>query len=53
MKLFLDVSALPSGLTNLSIVIEARVGSGAARGRQTMFDLTLPLRTEIDLEVLG
>ena len=53
MKLLLDVSAVPSGLTNLTIVAEARVGSGAARGEQTIFNLTLPLRTEIDVEVLG
>lgn len=54
MELKLDLTSIPSGSTDLfSIIVEARMNGAEAKGRQTRFNLTVPLTTAIDVEVLG
>ena len=54
MEFDLDVTSVPSGGSEtLTIVIEARTKGVASMGKQPRFNLTIPLRTAIDLEVSG
>lgn len=54
MELALDLASIPSGSSGLfSINVEARMRSVEAKGRQTRFNLTVPLITAIDVEILG
>lgn len=56
MEFELDVTSLngaPGRDESLTLVIEARTSSAEAKGSSTKVNLTLPLRTAMDVEVVG
>lgn len=54
MEFELDLSSIPSGGSDvLTVVVEARMSGVAATGRRPRFNLTIPLKTAIDVEILG
>lgn len=54
MEFELDLMSVPSGGSDvLTVVVEARMNGVAAMGRQPLFNLAMPLRTAIDVEILG
>jgi hypothetical protein len=54
MEFELDLTSIPSGGSEvLTVVVEARMNSVAAMGRRPRFNLTIPLKTAIDVEILG
>lgn len=54
MEFELDVVSLSSGINDLfSVIIEARMKGSAALGKMTRLNMTIPLSTAIDVEVLG
>lgn len=54
MEFELDLTSVPSGGSEaLTIVVEARTKGVAAMGRRPRLNLTIPLKTAIDVEIVG
>lgn len=54
MEFEIDMTSIPSGGNNdLTVLIEARMNTAAAMGRRPRFNLTIPLKTAIDVEIMG
>ena len=51
----LDVTSLMGGTggDSLTVLIESRIGTAAAKGSLSIFNLTIPLKSSIDVEVVG
>lgn len=54
MEFEIDMTSISSGGNNdLTVLIEARMNTAAAMGRRPRFNLTIPLKTAIDVEIMG